>query len=106
MVEPARGQVYWADVAGIGRKPWLIVSNNRRNQNLPSVLAVRITTTGKYAGMPTVVSLTSNDPLQGFVMCDDIWPVYRDEIAESAGALASRTMHAVNDALKAALALP
>lgn len=106
MVELARGQVYWADVAGIGRKPWLVVSNNQRNRNLDSVLAARITTTGKYAGMPTVVSLTHNDPLVGYVVCDDLWPVYREEVAESAGAVAPPTMRAVNEALKAVLAIP
>lgn len=106
MVEPARGQVYWVNVGGIGRKPWLVVSNNRRNRTLQSVLAVRITTTRKYAGMPTVVALAHQDPLAGYVMCDDIWPLYRDEIAEGAGAVAGPTMRAVNDALKVALALP
>jgi mRNA interferase MazF len=106
MPELSRGQVYWADVAGIGRKPWLIVSNNRRNRNLPSVLAVRITTTAKYAGMPTVVTLAQSDPVTGFVVCDDLWPVYREEVSDSVGALAPPTMRAVNDALKAALSLP
>ncbi len=106
MAELARGQVYWADVAGIGRKPWLVVSNNQRNRHLDSVLAVRITTTGRYAGMPTVVSLSHNDPLVGYVMCDDIWPIYRDEVSDSAGALAQPTMRAVSQALKAALSIP
>jgi mRNA interferase MazF len=101
-----RGQVYWAEVAGVGRKPWLVVSNNRRNRNLGSVLAVRITTTGRYSGMPTVVALSHDDPLVGFVICDDVWPIYRTWIVEPAGALARRTMLAVNDALKVALAIP
>jgi mRNA interferase MazF len=93
-------------VGSIGRKPWLVVSNNRRNNNLDSVLAVRITTTGRFAGMPTVVPLGPDDPMIGFVMCDDLWPVYKDEILEPAGALAARTMGAVNNALRAALAIP
>lgn len=105
MIEPARGQVFWAEVAGVGRKPWLVVSNNRRNRHLASVLAVRITTTDRYAGMPTVVPLAQDDPLVGYVVCDDIGPIYRDEIVKSAGALSGRTMLAVNDALRAALAI-
>lgn len=106
MIEPARGQIYWAEVGGVGRKPWLVVSNNRRNRQLESVLAVRITTTDRYAGMPTVVRLTQDDPLVGYVVCDDLGPIYRDEIAKSAGAVSGRTMLAVSDALRVALALP
>lgn len=106
MTEPARGQVYWAEVAGVGRKPWLVVSNNRRNRQLESILAVRITTTDRYAGMPTVVRLTHDDPLVGYVVCDDLGPIYRDEIVELAGALSGRTMLAVNGALRIALAIP
>lgn len=106
MTEPARGQVFWAEVAGVGRKPWLVVSNNRRNRQLESILAVRITATDRYAGMPTVVPLTHDDPLVGYVVCDDLGPLYRDEIVESAGALSGRTMLAVNGALRIALAIP
>ncbi|MGN9905968.1 type II toxin-antitoxin system PemK/MazF family toxin [Phytohabitans sp. LJ34] len=105
MIEPARGQVYWAEVAGVGRKPWLVVSNNRRNRNLESVLAVRITTTDRHASMPTVVRLTHDDPLVGYVVCDDLGPIYRDEIVEAAGALSGHTMLAVNGALRIALAI-
>ncbi|MCW6005542.1 type II toxin-antitoxin system PemK/MazF family toxin [Micromonospora sp. CPCC 205371] len=105
MIDPARGQVYWAEVGGIGRKPWLVVSNNRRNKHLQSVLAVRITTTDRHAGMPTVVPLSQDDPLVGYVVCDDLGPVYRDEIVEPAGALSGRTMLAVNAALRVALGI-
>ncbi|GLH98357.1 type II toxin-antitoxin system PemK/MazF family toxin [Phytohabitans aurantiacus] len=104
-MDPARGQVYWAEVGGIGRKPWLVVSNNRRNKHLQSVLAVRITTTDRHAGMPTVVPLSQDDPLVGYVVCDDLGPVYRDEIVEAAGALSGRTMLAVNAALRVALGI-
>src|SRR5918999_1506924 len=99
-MEPARGQVYWAEVAGVGRKPWLVVSNNRRNKQLESVLAVRITTTDRYADMPTVVRLTHDDPLVGYVVCDDLGPIYRDEIVKFAGAVSGRTILAVNNALR------
>jgi mRNA interferase MazF len=105
VTEPARGQIYWADILSLGRKPWLVVSNNRRNRHLSSVLAVRITTTQRYAGMPTVVALGKDDPLVGFVVCDDLGPLHRNEIGDYAGALSGRTMLAVNGALKTALAI-
>jgi mRNA interferase MazF len=56
---------------GNGEKPWLIVSNNSRNQNLETVLAARITTT-KHALHPTVVPLAQGEPLTGNVLADDI----------------------------------
>jgi mRNA interferase MazF len=102
---PARGQVFWADVNGIGRKPWLVVSNNQRNRHLDSVLAVRITTTDLSRGLPTVVPLNHDDPVTGFVRCDDLSQIYRDEIVEPAGAVSPRTIAAVNRALMLALAL-
>lgn len=105
MTEPARGQVYWAEVTGVGRKPWLVVSNNHRNRHLTSVLAVRITTTDRHQGIPTVVPLGGDDPLVGFVMCDDLGPLFRDEIVAPAGALSRGTMAAVDQALRVALAL-
>jgi hypothetical protein len=36
---------------------------------------VRISTTGKHAHHPTVIPLTHADPLEGFVLCDDLVPL-------------------------------
>jgi len=102
---PLRGQVFQVDL-GHGRKPWLIVSNNARNRNLESVLAARITTIRKHAAFPTVVPLTAADPLKGFVLCDDIVQLYRDELATPAGALSPPTIAAVSAGLRIALGLP
>ena len=100
---PVRGRVYWADL-GYGRKPWLVVSNNRRNSRFEDCLVVRITTTAKPPDEPTVVRLTSEDQLAGWVLCDDVTSAYRDELTD-AGALTRATMERVNDGLRAALAL-
>ena len=105
MTAPLRGQVYSIDL-GHGRKPWLVVSNNARNRNLESVLAARITTTRKHRELPTVIPLTADDPLVGFVLCDDIVQLYRDELTRMLGALSPPTVKAVSDGLRIALALP
>jgi mRNA interferase MazF len=102
-VIPVRGRVYWADL-GFGRKPWLVVSNNRRNARFDDCLVVRITTTAKPPEEPTVVRLTSEDQLAGWVLCDDVTSAYRDELTE-VGALTRTTMERVSDGLRAALAL-
>ena len=104
MTAPLRGQVYRVDL-GHGPKPWLVVSNNARNRNLDSVLAVRITTTGKDAVVPTVVALTSSDPLVGYVLCDDLVQLYRDELVKRVGAVSPTTIRAVSDGLRIALGL-
>ena len=99
---PLRGQVFRVDL-GHGPKPWLVVSNNARNRNLETVVAARITTTGKHAHIPTVVPLDNNDPLVGYVLVDDLVQLYRDELRTSVGALTPSTMRYVSAALRIAL---
>jgi len=101
-VTPLRGQVFRVDL-GHGAKPWLIVSNNARNRNLQTVVAVRITTTNKHANVPTVVPLSSADPLVGYVVVDDLIQLYRDELAVALGALSAPTMRAISAAIRIAL---
>lgn len=99
------GRVYWAVLdEEIGRKPYLVVSNNRRNRNLTSVLAVRITTSRK-PDIPSVVTLSPGDPLVGFVLCDEVGPLWEDEVQAEGGALSSSTMRAVEAGLHDALGL-
>ncbi len=101
-VAPLRGQVFRVDL-GHGPKPWLIVSNNARNRNLETVVAVRVTTTSKHANVPTVVALSSVDPLVGCVVVDDLVQFYRDELTLVLGALSAPTMRAVSAAIRIAL---
>lgn len=102
---PSRGQVYRADI-GYGPKPWLVVSNNRRNAALRDLLAVRITTTSKHASLPTWIPLTAADPLTGWIICDDLQQLARDELTDHLGALCPPTVSRVNLGLRIALALP
>jgi mRNA interferase MazF len=104
-VVPVRGQIYRVDI-GYGAKPWLLVSNNRRNRILSDVLAVRITTTNKHADLPTWVRLNPDDPLAGYVNTDDLQQLGRDELGELLGVLSPRTLMRVNEALRLVLALP
>ncbi|MET1005868.1 MAG: type II toxin-antitoxin system PemK/MazF family toxin [Propionibacteriaceae bacterium] len=88
---------------GHGPKPWVVLSNNARNRNLETVLAARITTTGKNSSLPTVVPLSSGDPLVGFVLVDDLVQLYRDELAVALGSLSPATMSSISAALRIAL---
>jgi len=99
---PQRGQLYWVDL-GHGPKPWLVVSNNSRNRNLETVLAVRVTTTIKNSTLPTVVPLAPADSLVGHILADDVVQLYRDELTSLAGAVSPATMAAVSAALRFAM---
>ncbi|GLY17866.1 type II toxin-antitoxin system PemK/MazF family toxin [Kineosporia rhizophila] len=104
MLKPIRNHVYMADV-GHGDKPWLVVSNNHRNGNLDTVLAVRITTTDKQAAAPTVVPLSAHDPLVGWALCDDLVQLFHDELKRHMGVLTAPTMRDVEDGLRIAMSL-
>ena len=86
-------------------KYFLVVSNNRRNRNLPQVLAVRLTTTPKPS-LPSIVPLQSPEVFTGSVVCDDIVEIYEDEVKRDLGALSPSAMNAVARGLAAALDLP
>jgi mRNA interferase MazF len=98
-----RGRVYYADL-GHGEKPWLVVSNDRRNTQLDSALAVRITTSVKPQ-LASIIELDTSDPLVGRVLCDDVNVIYTDEVKRDAGALSQRTMMRVADGLRSVFAL-
>jgi mRNA interferase MazF len=104
MTAPFRGQVFRVDL-GYGSKPWLVVSTNARNRNLGSVVAARITTRSKHAAVPTVVPLGTQDPLRGFVLCDDLVQLYRAELTTPIGVLTPTSMGAVSAGLRIALGI-
>lgn len=87
-----------------GEKPYLVVSNNRRNRQLHNVLAVRITTSVKPA-LESIIELSPDDPLVGRVLCDDLIQLWPDEVSREMGALGPDTMRRVDTGLRAALGL-
>lgn len=100
-----RGRIYGAEIEDRGEKYYLAVSNNRRNAQLGTFLAVRLTTSRKPP-LPSIVHLTDVDaPWTGAIVCDDVDKVYADEVTRDYGALPRDTMRRVDEALRAALAL-
>lgn len=104
-MELLRGKVYLAALGTAQPKYWLVVSNNHRNANLDNVLVVRITSTQKYENLDSVVAIPSGEFLSGFVRCDSLTQVWREEIIREAGAFSPATMTLVSDGLKAALGI-
>ncbi|HTV98977.1 MAG TPA: type II toxin-antitoxin system PemK/MazF family toxin [Streptosporangiaceae bacterium] len=104
---PLRGQVFHVDVEGAGPHYWLVVSNNTRNAHLDDVLSVMLTTTPPRSVRASYVPLTKGqDPFDGWVKCDDIGRLYRDELGRVKGALSPGTMRRVDAGLAFALSLP
>jgi mRNA interferase MazF len=100
-----RGRVYAAKLPHIdGEKYYLVVSNNRRNAQLPQVLAVRLTTTPKPP-RPSIIEFDHREPFTGRAVCDDIETLWPDEVTRDLGALTPEAMSRVEDGLRAALDL-
>jgi mRNA interferase MazF len=103
-----RGRVYRAEIEGIeGQKYYAIVSNNRRNAQLPQVLGVRLTTSVK----PDILSVVElhqpqDGPFTGRAACDDIEALWPDEIRADCGALTAAAMRRIEVGLRAALGMP
>lgn len=107
MTRLSRGRVYRASLDGVtGDKFFVVVSNNRRNRNLDSVLAVRFTSSRK-PNLPSIVPVPASEIIPGgHVVCDDIYELFEDEVKADIGAVAPPTMQAIERGLKAALDLP
>ncbi|MGI8522087.1 MAG: type II toxin-antitoxin system PemK/MazF family toxin [Nocardioides sp.] len=100
----SRGQVVRADINLDEPKLFVVVSNNRRNSRMGDVLGARLTTSSK-PDIPSVVMFDEADAFSGCVVCDDILPLYEDEILGVLGAVAPLTMQRINRGLAAALGL-
>lgn len=106
-MNPVRSQVFFVDLGDqIGSKPFVVVSNNRRNKNLDTVLGVRITTTNRNTQLETVVPLGRDcGDLAGWALCDDVEKLWADELCAPAGSVGAHTMAAINNGLRVALGL-
>ena len=99
-----RGQVVRADINLDEPKLFVVVSNNRRNAQLGDVLGARLTTSRK-PNIPSVVTFSPADAFSGCVVCDDILPLYEDEILGVLGAVSPHTMQRISRGLGAALGI-
>ena len=59
MSEPRRGEVWWGELADVGRRPFLVMSRSAAIPVLHNVLAVPVTRT--IRGIPTELPLSPED---------------------------------------------
>jgi mRNA interferase MazF len=106
MTDMLRGRIYRAHLAHIGEDTFfLVVSNNRRNRAFEQVLAARLTMTPPKAERPAMVPLGPEEPMTGWVSCDDIETIYDDEVRADAGAITAPAMRRIEAGLRAALGI-
>jgi mRNA interferase MazF len=80
--EPQRGEVWWAEVADAGRRPFLVLTRTRAIPVLHSVIAAPLTRTTR--GIPTELSLGPDDgvPTDCAASFDNIRVIPKDHLTE------------------------
>lgn len=100
-----RGAVYDIDWPGLGLRPAVIVTRPTAIPHLTNVTVVLVTT--RVRGLPTEVELgTAHGLIEGSVAnCDNLLTIPKTALATRRGALGPAELHALNHALRIALAL-
>ena len=101
---PARGEVWWCELAEIGRRPVVVLSRDAAIPRLRRVLIAPCTTT--IRALPSEVVLEPDDdpiPRQSAVNLDSVESVPTGVLVERLGRLADARMHEVCRALAVAV---
>lgn len=103
MSEPQRGEVWWAEAAEAGRRPFLVLTRTRAIPVLHSVLAAPLTRTVR--GIPTEVSLSPEDgvPMDCAANFDNIRVIPKDHLTQRICVLDPMRMLNVCAALRTAV---
>jgi mRNA interferase MazF len=101
---PARGEVWWCELAEIGRRPVVVLSRDSAIPRLGRVLVAPCTTT--IRALPSEVVLEPGDdpiPRHSAVNLDSVESVSTGVLVERLGRLADARMHEVCRALAVAV---
>ncbi len=103
-----RGDVAWASLPGIGRKPVVVVSTRVVSVALRPVVA-RVTSVERERALPTAVALDDGEvaglPRHSWIVCHDLATLVTDAPIEPMGRLSPARMVDVENALRATLGL-
>jgi mRNA-degrading endonuclease toxin of MazEF toxin-antitoxin module len=90
---------------GAAPKPAVIVSANGRNHSRwPVVHIVRVATAPKDE-RPTVIPVPGGECVKGSILCDELYPAYKEDLGKQLGALSPGVMRQVDNGLRAMLGL-
>lgn len=101
---PARGEVWWCELAEIGRRPVVVLSRNAAIPRLRRTLVAPCTTT--IRGLPSEVLLDPSDdpiPRPSAINLDSVESVAIAVLVERIGQLADAKMREVCGALEVAV---
>ena len=99
-----RGEVWWTDIPGVGRRPTLILT---RDTAIPLLNALTVAIcTGTQWGIPTEVELGEDDglPLRSVVSLDNLVTISKRRLKQRIVELSSERMAEVCQALRFATA--
>lgn len=103
-----RGDVCWARLPEVGRKPVLVVSARAITLALRPIVA-RVTSIDRERPIPTAVPLEEGEisglPAKSWVICHDLFTLLDPLALERIGRISPSRMVDVEEALRAALAL-
>jgi mRNA interferase MazF len=106
---PKRGDIYWVDfephrgVEQAGRRPGLIVQNDRGNRSASYTTVVAITSTSRPMAFPFTVQLDDGEgdlPVRSIVNCSQILTVDQARLGDFIGELSDSRMSDVNVGLR------
>ncbi len=101
---PARGELWWCELAEIGRRPVVVLSRDAAIPRLGRALVAPCTTT--IRGLPSEVVLEPGDdpvPRRSAVNLDSVESVSVSLLVARLGRLADRRMHEICGALEVAV---
>lgn len=103
MTQPRRGEVWWAEIADVGRRPFLVMTRDAGIQVLTSVLAAPVTRTVRR--IPTELRLGPEDgmPTECAASFDNLRVVPKANLVDRAAALDPLRMFQACAALRAAV---
>ncbi len=103
MNEPRRGEVWWGEIEGVGRRPFLVMTRTAAIPVLHTVIAAPVTRTVR--SIPTEVLLGPDDgmPVECAVSFDNIRIVPKSALVERICALGPLRMDDVCVALREAV---
>lgn len=103
MSEPQRGEVWWAEMEGLGRRPFLVMTRPAAIAVLRSVLAAPVTRTVR--GLPTELALGAEDgmPTDCAVSFDNLRVVSKAHLVERICVLDTTRMNEARFAFRTAV---
>jgi len=107
-VEIKRGQIWYADLDGVGSeqkgiRPVVIIQNNIGNEHAPTVIVAVVTSKKKSGHLPTHAPMWANCP--SIAMCEQIKTIDKSRLLSPIGKLKPKEIDRLDNAIKISVGL-